>query len=48
LATVLHGFLLTWLIVFESGPNDLATIAAITGSLLVLLGYEAIVAKMKR
>jgi hypothetical protein len=35
--------LLVWVVVVEDGPNDLAAIGTLLGSLMVLLGFGALV-----
>lgn len=40
-AVVIVLTLIAWLVVFEPGSNDLATIGTLIGALLVILGFEA-------
>jgi len=40
---VLFLALLAWLVVFEDGPNDVAAIGTLSGSLIVVLGFAAVV-----
>jgi uncharacterized membrane protein YccC len=41
-AVIVICTLMVWVVVAETGPNDVATIGTLCGSLLVLLGVEAL------
>ena len=41
-AFVVLSTLLVWVVVVEAGPNDLGAMGTLLGSLLVLLGFEAL------
>jgi hypothetical protein len=43
LAIIVILALLAWIVVVEPGPNDTGAIGTLLGSLLILLGFEALV-----